>query len=78
MVIQTEPRRGRHTFIVNAFEQALETEFEADDFEVAASGVYITMDGEDGAEVVAFVSHPCLIRRDDDGAHAAKREGGEA
>jgi len=79
MVKETEVKRGRHRFVVNAFESALEIEFMADAFEVAPTGIYLTneIDGSDDLDVIAFVSHPCMIERDDGGERAATREGGK-
>jgi len=76
MVKETEVKRGRHRFVVNAFEGGLETEFMADDFEVNSNGVFLTVGSE--ADVIAFVSHPCMIERDDSGERSTTREGGKA
>lgn len=71
-------RKGRHTFVVNAGRDMLETEFAADDFEVAPEGVHFVRDKDLETEhVFAFVSHPCIVRMDDDGAAAATREPGK-
>lgn len=72
------PRKGRHTFVVNAGRDMLETEFDADDFEVAPEGVhFVRNQGAETEHVFAFVSHPCIVRMDDDGAAAAARETGK-
>ena len=69
------PRRGRHMFVVNAGRDMLETEIDADDFEVDGTGVHFWIDvGDDKAETIAFVSHPCMVQKDDDNGRADKRE----
>lgn len=69
------PRKGRHAFVVNAGRDMLEFEVDADEFEVSSDGVYFTSDeGKPTEHVSAFVSHPCIVRLDDDGAAAAARE----
>lgn len=61
------PRKGRHIFTVNAGRDMLEFEVDADDFEVAGEGVHFVRNADtDQAVVCAFVSHPCIVRQDDD------------
>jgi len=72
------PRKGRHVFIVNAGRDMLESEIEADEFEVDSNGAYFSRDVDKPTEhVCAFVSHPCYVRLDDDGEAAALRDGGK-
>ena len=62
MTNETTPRRGRHVFTVNAGREMLEFEQAADDFEVDGTGVHFFIEGEQ-ADTVAFVSHPCIVRK---------------
>lgn len=74
------PRKGRHTFVVNAGRDLDEFEVEADDFTVEREGVYFSRGltpEDDQGHVAAFVSHPCIVRLDDDGDVAAAREPGK-
>lgn len=60
-------------FAVNAGRDMHEFEVEANDYEVTAEGVhFITQHGAVADYVIAFVSHPCIVR-EDDGTIAAKR-----
>lgn len=68
-------RPGRNRYVVNAGRDMLETEIQADDYEIDGNGVHFWMEAEgDAVTTIAFVSHPCMVQLDNEGAAAAKRE----